>query len=83
MDLFRLRGRPPGDESPAGLKQQNLVGPAGFISMVCCVGGFVQRGTLAADHVGDPTGGTGPKARDAPQKPRYVASGIYRRYMGF
>jgi hypothetical protein len=51
--------------------------------MVCCVGGFVQRGTLAADHVGDPTGGTGPKARDAPQKPRYVASGIYRRYMGF
>src|SRR5262245_7698484 len=31
------------------LKQQNLVGPAGFISMEDgCVGGFVQRGTLAA-----------------------------------
>jgi hypothetical protein len=28
------------------LKQQNLVGPAGFISMEDgCVGGFVQRGT--------------------------------------
>ncbi len=35
------------------LRQQNLVGPAGFISMEDgCVGGFVQRGTAAApDHV--------------------------------
>ena len=35
------------------LKQQNLVGPAGFISMEDgCVGGFVQRGSAAAsDHV--------------------------------
>jgi len=35
------------------LRQQNLVGPAGFISMEDgCVGGFVQRGTVAAaDHV--------------------------------
>ena len=31
------------------LKQQNLVGPAGFISMEDgCVGGFVQRGIAAA-----------------------------------
>ena len=41
------------------LKQQNLVGPAGFISMEDgCVGGFVQRGTAAAGRpgVGDPDG---------------------------
>jgi hypothetical protein len=31
------------------LKQQNLVGPAGFVSMEDgCVGGFVQRGIAAA-----------------------------------
>jgi hypothetical protein len=41
------------DDSPEmnqrRLKQQNLVGPAGFISMEDgCVGGFVQRGTAAA-----------------------------------
>jgi len=45
------------DDSPEmnrrRLKQQNLVGPAGFISMEDgCVGGFVQRGSAAAsDHV--------------------------------
>jgi len=45
------------DDSPEmnrrRLKQQNLVGPAGFISMEDgCVGGFVQRGTAAAaEHV--------------------------------
>jgi hypothetical protein len=32
------------------LKQQNLVGPAGFVSMEDgCVGGFVQRGIAAAE----------------------------------
>ena len=32
------------------LKQCNLVGPAGFVSMEDgCVGGFVQRGTAAAE----------------------------------
>ena len=35
------------------LKQQNLVGPAGFISMEDgCVGGFVQRGTAARGRRG-------------------------------
>ena len=33
------------------LKQANLIGPAGFISMEDgCVGGFVQRGVRAASH---------------------------------
>jgi phenylpropionate dioxygenase-like ring-hydroxylating dioxygenase large terminal subunit len=33
------------------LKQQNLVGPAGFVSMEDgCVGGFVQRGIAAAEE---------------------------------
>lgn len=33
------------------LKQQNLVGPAGFVSMEDgCVGGFVQRGIASADE---------------------------------
>lgn len=41
------------DDSPEmnarRLRQQNLVGPAGFISMEDgCIGGFVQRGTAAA-----------------------------------
>ena len=34
------------------LRQSNLVGPAGFVSMEDgCVGGFVQRGTAAAEDV--------------------------------
>ncbi len=37
------------DERIARLKQANLVGPAGYISMEDgCVGGFVQRGTAGA-----------------------------------
>ena len=62
------------------LKQQNLVGPAGFISMEDgCVGGFVQRGIAAAGRagVGDPDGRQhAPRARRrAPPKPRCAASG--------
>jgi anthranilate 1,2-dioxygenase large subunit len=37
------------EERVARLKQANLVGPAGYVSMEDgCVGGFVQRGTAAA-----------------------------------
>jgi len=33
------------------LKQANLVGPAGFVSMEDgCIGGFVQRGIAGAPH---------------------------------
>jgi anthranilate 1,2-dioxygenase large subunit len=36
------------------LKQANLVGPAGFVSMEDgCVGGFVQRGIAGASHEGE------------------------------
>jgi anthranilate 1,2-dioxygenase large subunit len=39
------------DERMARLKQANLVGPAGYISMEDgCVGGFVQRGTAGAPN---------------------------------
>ena len=52
------------------LKQQNLVGPAGFISMEDgCVGGFVQRGIAGAPATQVSViemGGDGtPRARDA------------------
>ena len=70
------------------LKQQNLVGPAGFVSMEDgCVGGFVQRGIAAA---GDKIsvvemGGSGAES----QATRATESSVrgfwkaYRRYMGF
>ena len=50
---FGWTGRVFADDSPEmtkrRLKQQNLVGPAGFVSMEDgCVGGFVQRGVAAA-----------------------------------
>ena len=70
------------------LKQQNLVGPAGFISMEDgCVGGFVQRGTLAAaDQVsvinmgGSTAESQETRATEASVRGFWKA---YRRYMGF
>ena len=69
------------------LKQQNLVGPAGFISMEDgCVGGLVQRGTLAAsDHVsviqmgGSTAESQETRATEASVRGFWKA---YRRYMG-
>jgi phenylpropionate dioxygenase-like ring-hydroxylating dioxygenase large terminal subunit len=70
------------------LKQQNLVGPAGFISMEDgCVGGFVQRGTAAAaDEVsviemgGSTTESQATRATEASVRGFWKA---YRRYMGY
>src|SRR6185312_9159831 len=70
------------------LKQQNLVGPAGFISMEDgCVGGFVQRGTLAAsDHVsviqmgGSTAESQETRATEASVRGFWKA---YRRHMGY
>jgi phenylpropionate dioxygenase-like ring-hydroxylating dioxygenase large terminal subunit len=80
------------DDSPEmnrrRLKQQNLVGPAGFISMEDgCVGGFVQRGSAAAsDHVSVINMG-GSKAES--QETRATEASVrgfwkaYRRHMGY
>jgi anthranilate 1,2-dioxygenase large subunit/terephthalate 1,2-dioxygenase oxygenase component alpha subunit len=70
------------------LKQQNLVGPAGFISMEDgCVGGFVQRGTAAAeDRVsviemgGSTTESQATRATEASVRGFWKA---YRRHMGY
>jgi phenylpropionate dioxygenase-like ring-hydroxylating dioxygenase large terminal subunit len=70
------------------LKQQNLVGPAGFISMEDgCVGGFVQRGTAAAsDQVsviemgGETTESQATRATEASVRGFWKA---YRRHMGY
>jgi phenylpropionate dioxygenase-like ring-hydroxylating dioxygenase large terminal subunit len=70
------------------LKQQNLVGPAGFISMEDgCVGGFVQRGTAAAaDEVsviemgGSTAESQATRATEASVRGFWKA---YRRYMGY
>jgi phenylpropionate dioxygenase-like ring-hydroxylating dioxygenase large terminal subunit len=70
------------------LKQQNLVGPAGFISMEDgCIGGFVQRGTAAAaDEVsviemgGSSTESQATRATEASVRGFWKA---YRRYMGY
>ena len=70
------------------LKQQNLVGPAGFISMEDgCIGGFVQRGTAAAaDEVsviemgGSTTESQATRATEASVRGFWKA---YRRYMGY
>jgi len=70
------------------LKQQNLVGPAGFISMEDgCVGGFVQRGTLAAaDQVsviqmgGSTAESQETRATEASVRGFWKA---YRRHMGY
>jgi anthranilate 1,2-dioxygenase large subunit/terephthalate 1,2-dioxygenase oxygenase component alpha subunit len=80
------------DDSPEmnrrRLKQQNLVGPAGFISMEDgCVGGFVQRGTTAApDHVsviqmgGSTAESQETRATEASVRGFWKA---YRRYMDY
>jgi phenylpropionate dioxygenase-like ring-hydroxylating dioxygenase large terminal subunit len=70
------------------LKQQNLVGPAGFISMEDgCIGGFVQRGTAAAaDEVsviemgGSTTESQATRATEASVRGFWKA---YRRHMGY
>ena len=70
------------------LKQSNLIGPAGFISMEDgCVGGFVQRGTAAAaDEVsviemgGSTTESQATRATEASVRGFWKA---YRRYMGY
>ena len=70
------------------LKQQNLVGPAGFISMEDgCVGGFVQRGTAAAEDKasvvemgGSTTESQATRATEASVRGFWKA---YRRHMGY
>ena len=70
------------------LKQQNLVGPAGFISMEDgCVGGFVQRGTAAAaDQIsviemgGEAAESQATRATEASVRGFWKA---YRRHMGY
>lgn len=70
------------------LKQQNLVGPAGFISMEDgCIGGFVQRGTAAAgDEVsviemgGSTAESQATRATEASVRGFWKA---YRRHMGY
>ena len=48
MDLLGFADDTP-DVRSLRLKQRNLVGPAGYVSMEDgCVGGFVQRGVAAA-----------------------------------
>ncbi len=70
------------------LKQQNLVGPAGFVSMEDgCVGGFVQRGIAAAgDQIsviemgGDTTESQATRATEASVRGFWKA---YRDRMGY
>jgi anthranilate 1,2-dioxygenase large subunit/terephthalate 1,2-dioxygenase oxygenase component alpha subunit len=70
------------------LKQQNLVGPAGFVSMEDgCVGGFVQRGIAAAgDQVSViEMGGSGAESQ-ATRATEASVRGFwkaYRRHMGY
>jgi phenylpropionate dioxygenase-like ring-hydroxylating dioxygenase large terminal subunit len=70
------------------LRQANLVGPAGYVSMEDgCVGGFVQRGAAAA---GDTLsvinmGGEGAESQDTRATEAAVRGfwKAYRRYMGY
>ena len=80
------------DDSPEmnkrRLKQQNLVGPAGFISMEDgCVGGFVQRGSAAAsDHVSVINMGGSTAESQATRATEASVRGFwkaYRRHMGY
>lgn len=70
------------------LKQQNLVGPAGFVSMEDgCVGGFVQRGIAAAGEQVSviEMGGSGAESQ-ATRATEASVRGFwkaYRRYMEF
>ena len=70
------------------LKQSNLVGPAGFVSMEDgCVGGFVQRGAAAAPHVLSVInmGGEGAESQDNRATEASVRGfwKAYRRHMGY
>ena len=80
------------DDDPAmerrRLKQANLVGPAGYVSMEDgCVGGFVQRGAAAAgDHVSVVNmGGDGAESQETRATEASVRGfwKAYRRYMGY
>jgi phenylpropionate dioxygenase-like ring-hydroxylating dioxygenase large terminal subunit len=70
------------------LKQANLVGPAGYVSMEDgCVGGFVQRGAAAAEDAlsvvnmgGDSAESQDTRATEASVRGFWKA---YRRYMGY
>jgi anthranilate 1,2-dioxygenase large subunit/terephthalate 1,2-dioxygenase oxygenase component alpha subunit len=70
------------------LKQANLVGPAGYVSMEDgCVGGFVQRGAAAAGDVlsvvnmgGEGAESLATRATEASVRGFWKA---YRRYMGY
>jgi phenylpropionate dioxygenase-like ring-hydroxylating dioxygenase large terminal subunit len=70
------------------LRQSNLVGPAGYVSMEDgCVGGFVQRGAAAAgDELSVVTmGGDGAESQDTRATEASVRGfwKAYRRYMGY
>jgi phenylpropionate dioxygenase-like ring-hydroxylating dioxygenase large terminal subunit len=70
------------------LKQQNLVGPAGFVSMEDgCVGGFVQRGIAAAgDKISVVEMGGSNAESQATRATEAAVRGFwkaYRRHMGY
>jgi phenylpropionate dioxygenase-like ring-hydroxylating dioxygenase large terminal subunit len=70
------------------LKQSNLVGPAGYVSMEDgCVGGFVQRGVAAAaDELSVVNmGGEGAESQETRATEASVRGfwKAYRRYMGY
>lgn len=70
------------------LKQSNLVGPAGFVSMEDgCVGGFVRRGAAAAGDVLSVInmGGEGAESQDTRATEASVRGfwKAYRRHMGY
>ena len=70
------------------LKQSNLVGPAGYVSMEDgCVGGFVQRGTAAAPDVLSVVnmGGDGAESQDTRATEASVRGfwKAYRQHMGY
>jgi phenylpropionate dioxygenase-like ring-hydroxylating dioxygenase large terminal subunit len=70
------------------LKQSNLVGPAGYVSMEDgCVGGFVQRGAAAAPDALSVVnmGGEGAESQDTRATETSVRGfwKAYRRYMGY
>ncbi len=91
MDLmwtyFGFADDPP-EMTTRRLKQQNLVGPAGFVSMEDgCVGGFVQRGIASAgDQIsviemgGDTTESQATRATEASVRGFWKA---YRERMGY
>ena len=70
------------------LKQSNLVGPAGYVSMEDgCVGGFVQRGAAAASEQLSVVnrGGEGAESQETRATEASVRGfwKAYRRYMGY